>query len=97
MSNNASDEMSKVRQLLWIRHGHKSLYGDDGEMQCAACMPNFDYKRGDILTVVSQALDVLNGEVFALSLNKILLEGELKIKIDENNKLKEIINAKIQS
>jgi hypothetical protein len=34
-----------LRRLLWIRHGcpSEALYGDDGEMQCAACP--MDFKR----------------------------------------------------
>ena len=34
-----------MRKLLWLRHGHpvSALYGDDGEMQCAACC--LDFKR----------------------------------------------------
>jgi len=27
-----------VRRILWLGHGHEGMYGDDGEMQCAACM-----------------------------------------------------------
>lgn len=37
---------SKLRLMLWLRHDaqHNSvLYGDDGEMQCAAC--GIDFKR----------------------------------------------------
>jgi hypothetical protein len=33
------------RRELWLRHGfgHRHLYGDDGEMQCAEC--GLDFKR----------------------------------------------------
>lgn len=34
-----------LRELLWLNHGHSGLYGDDGEMQCAACLQHGDYKR----------------------------------------------------
>jgi len=36
-----------LREHLWLNHGHEGLYGDDGEMQCAACIPYSvsDYKR----------------------------------------------------
>jgi hypothetical protein len=31
------------RELLWLRHGcqPEALYGDDGEMQCTACLIDF--------------------------------------------------------
>ena len=37
-----------MRELLWANHGcpQSAMYGDDGEMQCNACM--FDFKRGDM-------------------------------------------------
>ena len=37
-----SNEMI-LRKLLWLRHGCPShvLYGDDGELQCSACMIDF--------------------------------------------------------
>lgn len=40
------DEEMTLRKLLWLRHDSSHygiLYGDDGEMQCAACM--IDFKR----------------------------------------------------
>lgn len=32
-----------LRRMLWLRHGCplSALYGDDGEMQCNACMIDF--------------------------------------------------------
>jgi hypothetical protein len=30
-----------LRRLLWLRHGHDGLYGDDGEMQCSRCPLDF--------------------------------------------------------
>jgi len=38
-------ENKRLRYLLWIRHQGKDcyLYGDDGEMQCNACV--IDFKR----------------------------------------------------
>jgi hypothetical protein len=38
-------ETATLRKLLWLRHGCviATLYGDDGEMQCAAC--GIDFKR----------------------------------------------------
>lgn len=35
----------KYRQKLWLGHGHRGVYGDDGEMQCGECAPRFDFKR----------------------------------------------------
>lgn len=32
-----------LRELLWLRHGHDALYGDDGERQCPRC--GVDFKR----------------------------------------------------
>lgn len=39
------DEIERMRRLLWLRHGCPvtALYGDDGEMQCNACI--IDFKR----------------------------------------------------
>ena len=39
-------EITTLRRLLWLNHGHGNLYGDDGEMQCAEC--RLDYKRDNI-------------------------------------------------
>ena len=38
-------ENTLLRQLLWLNHGCSpaALYGDDGEMQCSACL--IDFKR----------------------------------------------------
>ena len=37
----------KIRSYLWLSHGHTGQYGDDGEMQCCACIPygGVDFKR----------------------------------------------------
>jgi hypothetical protein len=39
------EEREKFRRLLWLHHGCSinELYGDDGEMQCHACL--IDFKR----------------------------------------------------
>lgn len=49
----------KVREFVWLNHGHEGVYGDDGEMQCGACMPNWDYKRPPLFNVVRVAVGVL--------------------------------------
>jgi hypothetical protein len=41
----AGREEMVVRRLLWSNHGHMGMYGDDGEMQCAACAPATDEER----------------------------------------------------
>jgi hypothetical protein len=43
-----------LRRLLWLRHGHDGLYGDDGEMQCARC--RLDFLR-DSVEVIDQAFE----------------------------------------
>lgn len=47
----------KLRREWWLNHGHdySAMYGDDGEMQCAACPA--DFKR--------EPLDELQARVFA--------------------------------
>ncbi len=40
------NENETLRKLLWLSHGHRALYGDDGEMQCSECM--LDFKRDPI-------------------------------------------------
>lgn len=37
------DENKILRELLWLRHGCRGIYGDDGERQCGQCM--IDFKR----------------------------------------------------
>lgn len=42
----AVQENRVLREMLWLRHDVEhcaGLYGDDGEMQCAAC--GIDFKR----------------------------------------------------
>lgn len=46
-----AEEILKLRYMLWISHGHKGIYGDDGEMQCGECIHEYgfwDWKRTDI-------------------------------------------------
>jgi hypothetical protein len=46
----------RIRQFLWANHGHGAhLYGDDGEMQCRACLPEWDYRRMPLATAVAVA------------------------------------------
>jgi len=41
-------DIRKLREFLWLKHGclTTALYGDDGEMQCNACM--IDFKRDPV-------------------------------------------------
>ena len=43
------------RTELWLNHGHRGIYGDDGEMQCGECLPFGcgDYKRDPLAAVVA--------------------------------------------
>jgi hypothetical protein len=55
----ALDAIERIlRREWWLNHGHPypALYGDDGEMQCAACP--MDYKR--------KPLDELSLHVFQI-------------------------------
>ncbi len=48
MLDDLEQKEQKFRFMLWMNHGHIKhvpLYGDDGEMQCPACM--IDFKRDD--------------------------------------------------
>lgn len=54
---NLAKEILKLRQMLWINHGHKGIYGDDGEMQCSECIKKYgfwDWKRTDIDIIESK-------------------------------------------
>ena len=44
-------DASRLRELLWLYHGCPSpaLYGDDGEMQCGACV--IDFRRNTVETI----------------------------------------------
>ena len=39
-------EIKAWRKALWLNHGHDTLYGDDGEMQCPRCL--LDFKRNSL-------------------------------------------------
>lgn len=48
----------RIREYLWLSHGHQGMYGDDGEMQCGMCVKfgMFDYKR-EPLSKLIEAVD----------------------------------------
>ena len=47
----AEQDAVRLRELLWLYHGCPSpaLYGDDGEMQCGACV--IDFRRNTVETI----------------------------------------------
>ncbi len=49
MPHSKTIEERELRKLLWLHHGCKNLYGDDGELQCAKC--GLDFKRDQIETI----------------------------------------------
>ncbi|KKM03545.1 hypothetical protein LCGC14_1773410 [marine sediment metagenome] len=49
----------EIRQTLWLSHGCLGLYGDDGEMQCGACL--IDFKR-DSFQRIADRISVLPSE-----------------------------------
>jgi len=55
-----ADEEMILRRIAWINHGHQGMYGDDGEMQCAACLREYgfyDWKRTPIVEIESKMAD----------------------------------------
>lgn len=47
MARESMAREDEIRRLKWSSHGHRGIYGDDGEMQCGECAPYgcVDYKR----------------------------------------------------
>jgi hypothetical protein len=53
------DAEQRLRQYLWLGHGHSGVYGDDGEMQCSQCLAvsrMYDYKRTPLEQVIDAAI-----------------------------------------
>ena len=50
------EESMEVRCFLLFNHGHEGQYLDDGELQCSACLPNWDYKRLPLKTLVHHVI-----------------------------------------
>ena len=53
------------RKHLWLSHGHTGLYGDDGEMQCSACLTAggpVDYKRAPLRDIESHIYEMRRRE-----------------------------------
>ena len=74
------EETTLLRRLLWLYHGHYSLYGDNGEMQCDEC--GLDYKRDEI--------ELIEKHFNNIEMKRMLDFGvALKEKEDEGEKNKE--------
>ena len=52
-----------ARLALLLNHGHDAPYTDDGELQCAECRPNWDYRRLPIKTLIFQLVGLHKEEV----------------------------------
>lgn len=56
----------EIRRALWLGHGHRGVYGDDGEMQCSECIAQptrlWDYKNEPLERCVRAALGALRAE-----------------------------------
>jgi hypothetical protein len=59
-------ENYETRLFLLLNHGHAAPYTDDGELQCAECRPNWDYKILPITTLLIQLLTPLHEQIAAL-------------------------------
>lgn len=47
-------ERDRLKEWMWLNHGHTGQYGDDGEMQCATCESEygfFDWKRTTVMEI----------------------------------------------
>lgn len=63
------EEIMILRRLLWLNHGHKWPYGDDGEMQCGECAITFgffDWKRTPVKEI-EKRISKYNLRVMCLS------------------------------
>ncbi len=66
------EEIMALRRLLWLSHGHKELYGDDGEMQCSECMDKYgfgDWKRTSVSEISRKIVAANIRELANQSLN----------------------------
>lgn len=77
----SKDEML-LREMLWLRHGCEiaSLYSDDGEMQCGACM--IDFKRAPV-ELIRERFHKVGMERLAAAGN-IFAQAELKLRQEQS-------------
>lgn len=55
-----AEEILQLRRMLWLSHGHKGMYGDDGEIQCSECAREYgfwDWKRTPIDEIQTKITD----------------------------------------
>ena len=71
-------ESQATREILWLGHGHTGVYGDDGEMQCGACLPHWDYKNRPLSDVAITALNALRDDLAAKTAECERLEEKVK-------------------
>ncbi len=69
------DAEHEARIVLALNHGHKGIYRDDGEIQCGACNPAWNYKMLPLLTVVKTAMGVLAADLARLRAENEALRG----------------------
>jgi len=77
-----------LRKLLWLSHGcpPSHLYGDDGEMQCQACL--IDFIRTDIEVIVSRFEEMKKQRFIRAMLNrKVNVKIDFELKYDEKAKV----------
>lgn len=71
-------EIYRLRTMLWISHGHRGMYGDDGELQCSECIHEYgfwDWKRTSI--------DEIESKIQKANLKKLAKsEAEKRAKIE---------------
>ena len=68
-------EVELLKQLLWLRHDPEhfsGLYGDDGEMQCGACLIDFKRMSAEQIEAIWQQMGL-----------RKLVESQLKAKPSE--------------
>lgn len=83
-----AEETLILRKLLWMTHGCPSQYqyGDDGEMQCQACV--LDFKR-DSIKVIEHRFGEMSKQKFvrALQNRKVNVKIDFKLKYDDEAKV----------
>lgn len=82
------EEIYILRKLLWSNHGcpPSHLYGDDGEMQCQACV--IDFKR-DSAEVIERRFGEMTKQRFirAMQSRKVNVKVDFELKYDDEAKV----------
>lgn len=71
----------RLREHLWISHGHTALYGDDGEMQCPTCCA--DYLRDPIEGLTETATKAIQDQIAQLRADLADAQGVVRDGITE--------------